>query len=402
MLKSKFKKVLAIAMSAAIMALSFSGCVSQPMNKKESEPYRKGYWAENTFVSRYTDLLFNLPENWSKFSAEDIENLGAKMGISDGVVYDMAVTSPKGESVMMLGEDLTKIENGTELKEKEYAESIAENLKKSTDYTYTTSETEKVKLLGKEYVKFEATVKDGTIEKTQWYVTRRIDDNMFVLILTGDSKESVEKMAEFFQKYDDVVNMNGYGTADDGKEKVDVKLRKGKWSEDSNPKVFVNESMGIKFTAKDNWTAYTQDELNALSGNSGSEDKDDGLTMADGYNDTSVFDFGIRTEKGSSVVMLIEDLDANDLTKNINERGYVEMLEDNLKQTDLKYEFADAEEISIGSRTFLNLKTKIADGSAHQWYMMERIDAYMVTVIVTASDENVKEIDEIMAAFSAL
>ena len=176
-------------------------------------------------------------------------------------------------------------------------------------------------------------------------------------------------------------------------------LKKGGWSEVDGVQVYQNESMNLKFTSNDEWTVMEDDELNSLSGNEGESEN---LTIADGYENASAFEFGVKTENGSTVVMIAEDLGLDDLTKTINERGYIQMIEQNLSQTDLQYEFGDAEEVKVGSRDFLKLPVTIADGEAQQWYFVDKVDVFTLTIIVTAKTDNADEMDAFMSAFAAM
>lgn len=155
--------------------------------------------------------------------------------------------------------------------------------------------------------------------------------------------------------------------------------------------------MNLRFNSENGWNVLSTKELNALSGNKGNDDLE--LTMIDGYDNISVFDFGVTTENNSTIVMLAEDLALDKLTENINERGYVEILEKLLKQTDLGYEFGGAEETEVAGRTFLKMPVTLASGEAQQWYLMERVGDHMVTIIVTASTQNADEMDAFMNAF---
>ncbi len=390
-----FKRISALVLSAVIAVSSLAGCSG---NKDDivDTPYRRGYWAKNTFVSRYTGTLYNMPESWSRFSESDFEEMAANMNLGESVIFDMASASADGKSIIMFGEEL----ESAEITEEQYAESLKENLQNAdSDYKYTVLEKGRLKFLEQEYTKLDVKVTSDSLEKAQWYIMRKIDGNMVVFVFTAGDTAAIEEMAKSFSVCTDDVNQEGFGSEDSSKDKT--MFKKGKWKETDGVNVFENQTMRLRFKAKDTWRVLPEDELNALSGNDGNGNSQQ-LTIADGYENVSAFDFGVSTENGSTIVMLAEDLGISDLTKNINERGYAEMLEKNLSLTDMKYEFSDAEEIELAGRTFLKLPVTAADGKAHQWYMMDRVGVYMITIIATSSSENTGELDEFIQAFEQM
>lgn len=399
-LKDKLKRFAAVVLSVAVTAVSLAGC-AQNGNDSEDKSFRRGYWVGSVFVSRYTGVLFEMPKEWSRYSESDFDELAAKMNLGEGITFDMASMSAAGSSIMLFAEDLTKIENGTSMTEEEYLNSIGENLKKSTEYTYTPGEMKKLGFVDNEYMRLEVKVSDDSFEKVQWYLARRIDDNMVVFVFTGKDAEEINSMAQYFTKYSEEVNQEGFGEEEsqNSEQEEETMLKKGGWKDENGVQVYENESMGIKFVNNSEWTVLSEEELNALSGNDGNGEK---LTIADGYENASAFEFGVKTKNGSSIVMLAEDLGLDDLTKNINERGYIEMIEQNLSQTDLKYKFGDAEEVKVSSGDFLKLPCEMADGQAQQWYFVDKVDVFMITIIVTASSDNAAEMDEFMSAFSEI
>lgn len=402
-LKNTFNRVIALVLSVALVALSMAGCKNNTSSESEAEQsvaYKKGYWVGSVFVSRYTGVLFEMPQEWSRYSDADFQELAMNMNLGDNVTFDMLSMSPAGSSIMLYGEDLSKLENSDTITEKEYLDALAENLKGNTEYTYTLGQTSEVGLLDVEYLKLEVKISGEGVEKTQWYLVRKIDNNMAVFVFTGKDTEEIEGMASYFTEYTEEVNQEGFGEdATEENTDEDVMLKKGGWSEVDGVQVYQNESMNLKFTSNDEWTVMEDDELNSLSGNEGESEN---LTIADGYENASAFEFGVKTENGSTVVMIAEDLGLDDLTKTINERGYIQMIEQNLSQTDLQYEFGDAEEVKVGSRDFLKLPVTVADGEAQQWYFVDKVDVFMLTIIVTAKTDNADEMDAFMSAFAAM
>lgn len=191
MKKSKLR--VSLLMMMLVVVAMFSGC-----NKKESSKneYAKGTITDDTFESKFLNLSFKAPEDYSMVPEETLDQYiqFASETIykdSDQKIIDYAKAVTVYE--MMCAENTTNTPNvnivvenllGKKITEEEYIEKSKEQLENSgIEYTFGDT-TKDVELAGEKYTVLDCVGNYSGQEVLQQMYIRKVDDRMVVLTVT--------------------------------------------------------------------------------------------------------------------------------------------------------------------------------------------------------------------------
>lgn len=208
MKKSKLRVSLVVMI--LVIATLFTGC-----NKKESKEkeYEKGTINEDSFESEFLDIKFTVPEGYSLFSQEVMDQyvqFASEIAYKDKdqkvIDYTKAITVFE----MMCGESVTNTPNVNIVVENligkkditvdDYIESSKQQLT-STGFEYTFGDiTKDVELAGEKYTVFECVGNYSGQEVLQQLYIRKVADRMMVLTVTytEDTKEAKDTLLAGF------------------------------------------------------------------------------------------------------------------------------------------------------------------------------------------------------------
>ncbi|HEX3022553.1 MAG TPA: hypothetical protein VHP81_09195, partial [Lachnospiraceae bacterium] len=197
-----------------LMTVVFSGCTKKS-DKDSSEVYKKGTVTDTTFESKFLNLKFTLPENFTMVSEEELDSyiqFAADTMYSDEgktmldyakatVVYEIMARNDIGSNVNIVVEKLRG--SNKDLSIDEYIE-VAKKSIASTGMTYTFDEsTTKETLAGNEYTRLNATVEANGASLTQSLYFNKIGDRMMLMSFTytPDSEADFQTMKDAFTSY---------------------------------------------------------------------------------------------------------------------------------------------------------------------------------------------------------
>lgn len=166
-----------------------------------------------TYTSDYLGITFTLPEGWFFLTDEDIAqimNIGAEVAFEDGAaeandiinqttIYDMMASNETGDTnVSLMFENLSLHIGGSSMTEKDYANTLNEQLSSLESIGYQVAEPTEKQLAGDTYTVLSASIPDyGTYQE---YYIRRVDNYMLALIFTGTSDPASSGVDVCFSK----------------------------------------------------------------------------------------------------------------------------------------------------------------------------------------------------------
>lgn len=167
----------------------------------------------NTYTSDYLGITFTLPEGWFFLTDEDIAqvmDIGSEIAFEEGAaeandivsqttIYDMMASNETGNTnVSLMFENLSLHIGGTSITEKDYANTLNEQLSALESIGYEVAEPTEKQLAGDTYTVLSASIPDyGTYQE---YYIRRVDNYMLALIFTGTSDPASSGVDVCFSK----------------------------------------------------------------------------------------------------------------------------------------------------------------------------------------------------------
>ena len=200
----KMKKTLCL-----ILALMMTVCCLTSCFGEEENEFVRGSVSENGWQSEWIGLKFELADNMTMSSAEDIENMmeiGADAYFTDSLgekavdyskvaaVYEMMAIDELGNNVIVMAE---KLPNPL-ISMDQYIEAFRNTLGESLIEDVQLSEKEDYTLAGQEYTKVELSYKLSGIEISQTCLFRKQSDRMIGIMFTEIRDGAFEKMAAMF------------------------------------------------------------------------------------------------------------------------------------------------------------------------------------------------------------
>lgn len=169
------------------------------VEKVEKAEFSMGEWNNNIYTNNFLGLKFNLPEEWSYSSKEEIAatmNLGtellnddqkiaAEMAKLTSAYYMVAQNKNTGDSVTVLSEK--QLANTTT---EDYISELKTQLSAVQSISYKINETSKEKISGIETDTLSVTGTMYGIDVAQKYYVYKLDDCMVCIIATSTSGET--------------------------------------------------------------------------------------------------------------------------------------------------------------------------------------------------------------------
>lgn len=149
--------------------------------------YERGTWSDNIYTNKTLGFTFELPDNWTSLSLEQLNAIsaaaeGEAIQEEEGVIYDLSVVSnDTGDGIQLVVGDLTSSgEGATALSAEVMAEIYKAQLQADgTEYTY--KDPFNIEIAGQEYYVLAAN--DSTDNTTQWYMIR--NNGKYIITFLG-------------------------------------------------------------------------------------------------------------------------------------------------------------------------------------------------------------------------
>jgi len=189
-----------VEQSNATTTLASTEQQSQAINSN----YERGTWNDNVYTNKSLGFTFELPDNWTSLSLEQLNAIsaatqGEAIQEEEGVVYDLSVVSNEtGDGIQLVVGDLTSSgESATALSAEIMAEIYKAQLSADgTEYTY--KEPFNMQIANQDY--YVLAVDNPTDNTSQWYMIR--NDGKYIITFlgmfdTGNEEEFKTHMARF-------------------------------------------------------------------------------------------------------------------------------------------------------------------------------------------------------------
>ncbi|MBR5515183.1 MAG: hypothetical protein IKU52_03155 [Clostridia bacterium] len=215
------KRIIAV-FAAILMLLSFVSCgakeavnnivedVVQEVSEQSNKKITRGVIEGNVYTNDYSDLTFTATDGWSYSTDEDLAavmNIGKEQFAANdisknlaelGTVYDMMVNhTDTGSNFMVMYENMDVTNLGRDADENKYLDILKENLSKQSGISYELMNQDTVTFGENDYLKASFSVTVDTVEISQVYYLRSIDNVMCCMIATpvnGVVIEDIEAM----------------------------------------------------------------------------------------------------------------------------------------------------------------------------------------------------------------
>lgn len=386
-------RITALLLGVCLLIPSLTGCSG---NTAGNASYHQGYWRGENFLAQQAGFIFSLPDGMQVRQEQQTSETAQKfLGLSspDAAVCDLYAADDTGAQVLLLAENLSVSFPGSIPDANAYAQALKERL--ANDSKLTVGDIGLVKFIGQEFSKLPFT---NSEENTQiWYLMRRSGNTMLVVVLAGRDEAAIEASATSFSVYsDEAAQLNSVNSQD--QKELKATFHQGAWKEDR----YTNESMGLTFPMPAGFSTMDKQKLRTFSGGTTVAVGDE-LTVADGYEDISLYDMGIFSSRGASLLLLAQDLSANTATKQITTRAYADMLLTKLENAP-GYGFASGgiQEVTLAAEPYVMLSVTAQDGSVTQWYYLRRMGDHMVCIVLTAPSADVSGLEAIISSIQPI
>ena len=221
------KKTISIILALMLFVSLFSGCgttesdtdstnenETQTNTDTENNELVFGEISENVYTNSFAGLSFTLPDGWTFATESELEQMmgaGSEAIYGDdqqaaveyamsATIYDMmAQNADDGSNIIVMLENTSMYEGGTEITEEEYLAALKNSLDLSTTVTYIISDTvTKATINDSEYTVLESEI-EGYGGAYQTYYVRRIGKFMLCICFTGYEVNPGSVMQGYFE-----------------------------------------------------------------------------------------------------------------------------------------------------------------------------------------------------------
>lgn len=163
--------------------------------------------------------------------------------------------------------------------------------------------------------------------------------------------------------------------------------------------MYSSEFAGLQFTMPEGWLAGTDEEIANLMG-IGAEYLSDAQKWAtESAKLSTIYDMMAQDPvTGNNVMVMFENLSMAIGGSKLDEAGYFDVVKKQLENVeDLEYTFNDPFDATAGSIEFYTVQANETSVGLDQYYMMHKMDNYMVVMIITIVDDT--KLEDILANF---
>lgn len=169
--------------------------------------------------------------------------------------------------------------------------------------------------------------------------------------------------------------------------------------------VYTNTFAGIKFTAPESWSFYTDEEIMELM-EIGSDmlNDDDALAYELSMQATIYSMMAENAETGASVQIMFENL-ALVGALGYSADDYADSIASQLEDlTEIEYEVGEKSNKTIAGEDYVVIPTTANSMGVdmEQYYLMRKIDGYMMSMIITTVPDLGTTLDDVTSLFSAI
>ena len=166
---------------------------------------------KTVFVNEVMDITINIPQDWYTYSDDDVAQIflgdvtGGELASWTQADFASRLTIPDmdmqdlftGENLNLQYENLIVSTNGLDIDETQYAK-LSQKQLNGLGFDYVYSDIKDVQLNGNDYKWFSATGSSEGVIFTQYFMVRRVDDYMIVMVATTYSENNEEYFFNMF------------------------------------------------------------------------------------------------------------------------------------------------------------------------------------------------------------
>lgn len=197
-----------------LILITFSGCgkeIKEKVSAKNDKNISLGSWNENTYENDFLNIKYTLPENWSRYSDEEIaevmklgseylndkQKLMQKLSELTTVTYMMSSDPTTGNNVILMSEKIL-------LKDADinyYIDSVKKQLSLVETIKYDVTDEEEVNINGVKYHSVTLSADYGSVKLNQRYYVRKNGKYFISIIATSNTGiDSLNDIVKPFEK----------------------------------------------------------------------------------------------------------------------------------------------------------------------------------------------------------
>ncbi len=175
----------------------------------------------------------------------------------------------------------------------------------------------------------------------------------------------------------------------------ETSIGRGSWDGD----VFTSEFAHLSFTLPEGWTAVSEEELAGMMGIAEDFLKEENKWILEAAKLQTIYDMIARDElTGNNVIIQYENLAKNPDAASMSETEYLEVLKKQLESLEeMDYSFGEPYSASFSGSEYSGIRANEAGLGLEQYFFIRKQNGYMVTIIVSLSDETT--VDDVTAYF---
>ena len=168
--------------------------------------------------------------------------------------------------------------------------------------------------------------------------------------------------------------------------------------------IYTSPYAGLVFTAPQDWSYATDEEIAELMGLTMDTLSDAGMEFSEeAMEKQTLYDMMCKNlTTGSNVLLLYENLALTGNT-GISETKYIEESKRLLEEAQItQYDFSETTEEELCGRTYQLMRADMVDYGVSQYYYVCKIDKYMLCIIVTVfGSDNVSDVMDCFTTYEA-
>lgn len=210
----KIFKVISYVCLILITLVSFTGCsnvIKEKISAKNDKNISLGKWEDNVYKNDFLNIEYTLPENWSKYSDEEIaeamdlgkellndeQKMSQKLAELTTVTYMMTSDPSTGNNVILMSEKPI-LKNMTA---ENYLNALKTSIEKSENISYEVDQPTSETINGIKYNTLLAKASYSGVELKQKYYVRKQGKYFIGIIATSTTgDEGLNQIASAFKK----------------------------------------------------------------------------------------------------------------------------------------------------------------------------------------------------------
>lgn len=383
------RKFVSVLLTLILAMLCLNGCTEKHMTLGWTD----GTIADGVYTNDALQMHFQIPDAWLEATEEETRSILGADPNDTATIYDVLLGPSGGmEKMYVVCMDLSKTIGGSKLTPKDALQSMidesdASALLSGASYGKICDRT----VCGLTYASVDLVTADGIYQRIMMH---KLSEKQIVML--GVVATSQTDLDYYFAHFtDDPATLPSPAVLESAKP-----FSRGVITGNA----YVSSYLGLRFTAPEDWSYATDEELSELMGISmdiiGEDVYGDNKEQAEELAKQAViYDMIAAAPNGSNVQIVLENLEVSTGSADLTEAEYAEILRTQLASiTDLSYEVSDSYTDTLAGLSFTVVDATVKENALTQRFWLRRVDNYILHLTFSGLQEDVESFSALFAA----